>query len=149
MLFLHGEANTSSWRNFHEALAADFDLHAPVLPGFGESPLPDWVRDTSDLAFHYVDVIRAVWAGLELERPVVMGCSMGGAVVLRLAADFHTELRAIIGLESAASAACTARSSPWPWPIAIQAGPALFITERTSAKSRLISPGTRISSAID
>ena len=29
----------------------------------------------------YLDIIRAVWKTLELERPVVMGCSMGGAII--------------------------------------------------------------------
>jgi pimeloyl-ACP methyl ester carboxylesterase len=33
-----------------------------------------------------------------------MGCSMGGAIVLKLAADFQDELRGIVGLESGAYA---------------------------------------------
>ena len=53
------------------------------------------------------------------------------------------------GDDIAISAASIALSSPFPVPIAIQAGPAFFIIVVTSAKSRLISPGTRISSAID
>ena len=49
----------------------------------------------------------------------------------------------------ASSAASMARFSPEPFPIAIQADPAWSITAQTSAKSRLISPGNRINSAID
>jgi pimeloyl-ACP methyl ester carboxylesterase len=45
-----------------------------------------------------------VWKALALERPVVMGCSMGGAIVLKLAAEHQDELRGIIGLESGAYA---------------------------------------------
>ena len=45
-----------------------------------------------------------MWKALALERPVVMGCSMGGAIVLKLAAEHQDELRGIIGLESAAYA---------------------------------------------
>ena len=45
-----------------------------------------------------------VWTALGLERPVVMGCSMGGAIVLKLAAEYQRELRGIIGLESSAFA---------------------------------------------
>ena len=52
----------------------------------------------------YLGIVRAVWQALELERPVVMGCSMGGAIVLKLAAEHQDELRGIIGLESAAYA---------------------------------------------
>ena len=44
-------------------------------------------------------------AALELERPVVLGCSIGGRIVLSLAAHHAAEFRALIGLESAASGA--------------------------------------------
>jgi len=38
---------------------------------------------------------------LELERPVVMGCSMGGRIVLQLALEHARELGGVIGLEAA------------------------------------------------
>ena len=38
---------------------------------------------------------------LVLDRPVVMGCSMGGRIVLYLAGEYGKELRAVIGLEAA------------------------------------------------
>lgn len=41
---------------------------------------------------YLLETIRAVWKTLELERLVVMGCSMGGAITLRLAADYQHEL---------------------------------------------------------
>ena len=46
----------------------------PVHPGFGGEDTPDWLEDTSDLAFHYVDLIGA----LGLAAPLVVGSSMGG-----------------------------------------------------------------------
>ena len=52
----------------------------------------------------YTAIVRAVWTALDLDRPVVVGCSMGGAIVLKLAADYQRELRGIIGLESSAFA---------------------------------------------
>ena len=38
---------------------------------------------------------------LELERPVVMGCSIGGRIVLNLAIKHAAMFRALIGLEVA------------------------------------------------
>jgi pimeloyl-ACP methyl ester carboxylesterase len=38
---------------------------------------------------------------LQLDRPVVMGCSIGGRIVLNLAIDHADEFRALIGLEGA------------------------------------------------
>lgn len=76
------------------------------LPWHGRSNPPEewWLTTYRLTADAYVGLIRAVWLALGLERPIVLGCSMGGAVVLRVAADFQDELTGIIGLESAAYA---------------------------------------------
>ena len=52
------------------------------------------------------------------------------------------------GLAIAFSAACIARSSPEASPVPIIALPISSITARTSAKSKLISPGLTIKSVI-
>lgn len=81
LLFLHGEANTSGWGTVHDALAEHFTVTAPVHPGFGGDPLPEWLDDVTDLSFHYVDLIRE----LGLERPIVVGVSLGGWIAMDLA----------------------------------------------------------------
>jgi pimeloyl-ACP methyl ester carboxylesterase len=47
-------------------------------------------------------MIMTIARELGLERPVVMGCSIGGRIVLNLALKHARELRALIGLQSAA-----------------------------------------------
>ena len=76
------------------------------MPYHGRSNPPDgwWLRKYLLQADQYLAIIRSVWKELELTRPVVMGCSMGGAVVLKLAAEYQKELRGIVGLESSAYA---------------------------------------------
>ena len=49
----------------------------------------------------YTAAIRAFCAALELDRPVVMGCSIGGRIVLNLAIEHAVEFRALIALEAA------------------------------------------------
>jgi pimeloyl-ACP methyl ester carboxylesterase len=49
----------------------------------------------------YTEMVCAVCAGLGLDRPVVMGCSIGGRIVLNLAIAHAAEFRALIGLEAA------------------------------------------------
>jgi pimeloyl-ACP methyl ester carboxylesterase len=49
----------------------------------------------------YIETIRAFCHVLHLDRPVIMGCSIGGRVVLPLAASYGKEFRAFIGIESA------------------------------------------------
>src|SRR5262245_50100342 len=76
------------------------------MPYHGKSNPPDrwWLQRYKLTTAEYLAIIRAVWTSLELTRPVVMGCSMGGAIVLRVAAEYQKELRGIIGLESSAFA---------------------------------------------
>jgi pimeloyl-ACP methyl ester carboxylesterase len=88
------------------AVTSRFRAIAFDLPYHGRSNPPDgWWRSQYILTTsQYVAAIRAVWQALGLERPVVIGCSMGGAIVLELAASFPDELRGVIGLESSAHA---------------------------------------------
>jgi pimeloyl-ACP methyl ester carboxylesterase len=83
----------------YRVIAFDMPWHGRTNP-----PGQWWLQRYRLTTRDYIALIRAVWAALELERPVVMGCSMGGAIVLKLAADHQDELRGIIGLESGAYA---------------------------------------------
>jgi pimeloyl-ACP methyl ester carboxylesterase len=74
------------------------------LPYHGRSTPPDgwWLKQYRLTTQSYVDVVRAVWRALGLTRPVIMGCSMGGAIVLKLAAEFPDDLTGVVGLEASA-----------------------------------------------
>jgi pimeloyl-ACP methyl ester carboxylesterase len=76
------------------------------MPYHGRSNPPDgwWLRKYLLTMKGYLALVRSVWLALGLERPVVMGGSMGGAIVLKLAAEYQRELHGIIGLESSAFA---------------------------------------------
>jgi pimeloyl-ACP methyl ester carboxylesterase len=91
--------NDSAVTHHYRVIAFDMPYH-------GRSNPPDgwWLRRYKLTTACYVSTIRAVWQALELVRPVVIGCSMGGAIVLKLAADYQAELRGVIGLESSAYA---------------------------------------------
>jgi pimeloyl-ACP methyl ester carboxylesterase len=72
------------------------------LPYHGKSSPPaGWQRGTYQLtAASYADTVLAVIDALELDRPVVMGCSIGGRLVLYLAADHPGKVGGVIGLQS-------------------------------------------------
>ena len=88
------------------AVTSKYRVIAFDMPYHGRSNPPDqwWLRKYKLTTADYIAQIRAVWKALDLSRPVVMGCSMGGAIVLKIAADFQKELRGIVGLESSAYA---------------------------------------------
>jgi pimeloyl-ACP methyl ester carboxylesterase len=87
------------------AITSKYRVIAFDLPWHGKSSPPDgFHREEYKLTREfYIDIIVAVAKALELDRPVVMGCSIGGRVVLGLAADHADVFRAIIGLQSSAT----------------------------------------------
>jgi pimeloyl-ACP methyl ester carboxylesterase len=84
-------------------ITAHFRVLAFDLPWHGKSSPPEgWQREEYRLTTTaYVEAIRAFCAALALDRPVVMGCSIGGRMVLYLAIHHAAEFRALIGLEAA------------------------------------------------
>ncbi len=84
------------------AVTADFRIIAFDMPWHGKSSPPEgWQDEEYRLTTpDYTDMIMAVCRALELNQPVVMGCSIGGRVVLNLALEHADELRAVIGLQS-------------------------------------------------
>ena len=89
-----------------ESVTRRFRVIAFDLPYHGRSNPPDsWWLDRYRLTTAgYGAIVRAVWREFGLDRPIVLGCSMGGAIVLHLAAEYGSELRGIVGLESTAYA---------------------------------------------
>jgi pimeloyl-ACP methyl ester carboxylesterase len=82
IVLIHGHPfDRRMWTPQLEGLSDEFRLVAPDLPGYGRSPVPD--RDKTsmrELAEAVVDLMRA----LELDRPVVVGLSMGGLVAMEI-----------------------------------------------------------------
>jgi len=75
------------------------------MPWHGKSsPSGGWQRDEPYrlTTQAYTDMVMTIARELGLDRPVVMGCSIGGRIVLHLALKHARELRALIGLQSAA-----------------------------------------------
>ena len=83
-LFLHGAGMTRMWLPVYEHLSERLDLIAPEHPGFGDTPMPDWLEGFDDLVLHYRDVLDA----LELDRVHLIGFSLGGWIAANLAI-FH------------------------------------------------------------
>jgi pimeloyl-ACP methyl ester carboxylesterase len=74
------------------------------MPWHGKSSPPSgWHDEDYQLTSRdYVAMIVNVMTALELDHPVVMGCSIGGRIALHLALDHPELFRAIIGLQAGA-----------------------------------------------
>ena len=86
-----------------------FRVIAFDLPWHGKSNPPvGWERHYYQLtADFYVAAILAVMEALDLQQPILMGCSMGGRVAVRMACRYGEKFRAAIALEG------SNRPSPW------------------------------------
>jgi pimeloyl-ACP methyl ester carboxylesterase len=82
LLYLHGAGGIPQWDGALPLLAERFHVYAPLLPGFGGSVGLEAIDDHYDLFLHCFDVVDA----LGLERPYVVGDSMGGWIAAEMAA---------------------------------------------------------------
>jgi pimeloyl-ACP methyl ester carboxylesterase len=106
LLFLHTAG--SDGRQYHHLLAdpalrADWRMTAFDLPSHGRSTPPaglhegEWLLTTD----RYVEAIVAAADALGLERPVVLGCSMGGEICLELALRHPDRFAAVVACQAA------------------------------------------------
>ena len=107
LLCLHtAGADTRQYRGLLNApdVLDRFRVIAFDLPWHGKSSPPaGWQREEYRLTSSaYVSTVLAVCDALELDRPVAMGCSIGGRIVLHLALEHPERFRALIGLQAGA-----------------------------------------------
>src|SRR5204862_4883126 len=82
LVFLHGASGVAEDSPFLAALARRWGVFAPLLSGYGDSEGSESLRDMLDITLHTFDVIDA----LGLERPILVGHSMGGMIAAEMAA---------------------------------------------------------------
>ena len=90
--------DSRTWDDQWEPFAARHRVARYDVRGYGRSSRP------AGEPYSHVRDLAAVMNAAGLERAALVGCSMGGAIVLKLAVDCQQELRGIIGLESSAFA---------------------------------------------
>lgn len=81
LLYLHGAGGLLREEPLLEKLAERYHVYAPVWPGYGAEPGEDLIEDMLDFALHGWDVADA----LGLERPHLLGHSMGGMIAAEMA----------------------------------------------------------------
>lgn len=86
------------------AITERFQVVCFDLPYHGKSSPPaGWQQREYQLTSQlYVDTIIGFMQATDIERPLAMGCSIGGRVVLHLALQHPEKFRGLIGLQSGA-----------------------------------------------
>lgn len=100
-------ADSRQWRHLlaDEAFRERFTMYAFDMPSHGRSFPPmdadaTWRGDYDLTTARYRDLVMAFVDALGISNPAVLGCSMGGAIVLELAAAHGADLRGVVGVES-------------------------------------------------
>ena len=96
LVMLHGGLGPMAGAPFAADLARDFEVIAPVHPGFAGSPVPDHFDGLQDLVFLYLDMLDE----LALADATVMGFSMGGWTAMELAVLRHPAIARLILVDS-------------------------------------------------
>ena len=110
-------ADSLQYRHLFEAAEVTdrFRLLAYDLPFHGKSVPPvqrRWWEQTYELSGEFLRQVPVALArALELERPVFMGCSVGGLLALDLALCHPGEFRAVIALEGRCTSTATGMTS--------------------------------------
>jgi len=92
LVFLHGAGGLFPQNLFLDSLAKNYHVFAPELPGYGESSGDDLLEDMLDFTLHGWDVVSE----LGLERPHLVGHSMGGMIAAEMAAVAANDLRKLV-----------------------------------------------------
>jgi pimeloyl-ACP methyl ester carboxylesterase len=148
ILAIHGVMDTGlTWASVATRLQKDYDIYMLDTRGHG---LSDPFTAADDRNTMIKDVVEAAQK-LGLQKPVLMGHSMGGATVIRLGAEYPDLARAIIVVDAGISAARPAagRAAGGPQPPAPQAAaaPAAAPAAATPAAAPTPPAATRVATA--
>lgn len=92
LLYLHGTSLGNLWLDYHTALSQHFHIFAPDTPGFGLTRRPDWMRDMSDYVLYFRDLLNV----LALEKPAIVGHSLGGWMAVEVAVWYPERVEKLV-----------------------------------------------------
>ena len=100
ILLIHGfSGNIFNWKDVFEPLSREYRVLVPDLPGYGKSACPP--RKQKHLILWYADFLARFLDRLGIEKAVVVGNSMGGAVAGWLAVRHPEKVEKLVLVDSA------------------------------------------------
>src|SRR5689334_12181304 len=91
LVYWHGAGGGDQWHPHHALLARQFTVYAPDHPGWGGSDAPEWMDTIQDYVLHHDALLRA----LGIERPILVGHSLGGWMAAAFAITYPERLAAL------------------------------------------------------
>jgi pimeloyl-ACP methyl ester carboxylesterase len=96
VLLLHGGGGPPSMGPLPAALSEDFEVIAPVHPGFAGTPRPEWYTGIDDIALTYLRLLEH----RDLRDVLVVGSSIGGWIASEMAVREHERISGTVLLNA-------------------------------------------------
>jgi pimeloyl-ACP methyl ester carboxylesterase len=96
VLLLHGGGGPPSMGPLPSALSADFEVIAPVHPGFAGTERPEWYNGIDDIALTYLQLLEQ----RDLRDVLVVGSSIGGWIASEMAVRQHQRISGTVLLNA-------------------------------------------------
>src|SRR3984957_8817895 len=96
LLLLHGGGGPPSMGALPSALSADFEVIAPMHPGFAGTPRPEWYTGIDDIALTYLQLLEQ----RDLRDVLVIGSSAGGWIASEMAVREHDRISGTVLLNA-------------------------------------------------
>ena len=88
VLLLHGGGGPPSMGALPSALSENFEVIAPVHPGFAGTPRPEWDTGIDDIALSYLQLLEQ----RDLRDVLIIGSSIGGWIASEMAVREHQRI---------------------------------------------------------
>jgi pimeloyl-ACP methyl ester carboxylesterase len=92
LVYLHSANGEGEGLLLLDLLGEQFDVVAPMFPGFGDSEGLEQIDDMEDATFHLLDLFERVG----VERPILVGSSLGGWMGAELATRYPERVERLV-----------------------------------------------------
>lgn len=97
IILLHGWGKCTTARSYYSKTVKDFEkkgyrVYVPDMPGFGKAKAPTYPLTLQD----YVDFLHSYIKENNIIKPVLIGHSFGGRVIIKYISSYDTDVKSII-----------------------------------------------------